>query len=46
VNLTLAQIKTLDCGSLRLDAFPLQITIPGTKIATLREVSTSPVCSE
>ena len=23
-NLTLAQIKTLDCGSLRLDGFPLQ----------------------
>lgn len=22
-NLTLAQIKTLDCGSLRIDAFPL-----------------------
>jgi hypothetical protein len=23
-NLTLAQLKTLDCGSLRLDGFPLQ----------------------
>jgi len=23
-DLTLAQIKTLDCGSLRLDGFPLQ----------------------
>jgi hypothetical protein len=23
-NLTLAQIKTLDCGSIRLDGFPLQ----------------------
>ncbi len=25
-NLTLAQVKTLDCGSLRLDGFPLQGT--------------------
>ncbi len=37
-NLTLAQIKTLDCGSKRLDGFPLQITVPGTKIATLQEM--------
>lgn len=37
-NLTLAQIKTLDCGSLRLDGFPLQEVYPGTKIATLQEM--------
>ncbi|CED84305.1 plc-like phosphodiesterase [Phaffia rhodozyma] len=37
-NLTLAQIKTLDCGSLRLDDFPLQITVPGTKVSTLEEL--------
>lgn len=34
----MAQIKTLDCGSLRLDGFPLQLTVPGTKISTMREV--------
>ena len=28
-NLTLAQVKTLDCGSKRLDGFPLQVTVPG-----------------
>lgn len=28
-NLTLAQVKSLDCGSLRLDGFPLQLTVPG-----------------
>ncbi|KAJ9099946.1 hypothetical protein QFC21_003953 [Naganishia friedmannii] len=37
-NLTLAQVKTLDCGSLRLAGFPLQLTLPGTKISTLAEV--------
>ncbi|KAF8609709.1 PLC-like phosphodiesterase [Ceratobasidium sp. AG-I] len=37
-NLTLAQIKTLDCGSQRLDGFPLQLTYPGTKISTLPEL--------
>jgi hypothetical protein len=37
-NLTLAQIKTLDCGSQRLAGFPLQLTIPGTKISTLQEM--------
>ncbi|KAK4048735.1 hypothetical protein OIO90_005728 [Microbotryomycetes sp. JL221] len=36
-NLTLAQIKTLDCGSKRLDEFPLALTTPGGKISTLRE---------
>jgi hypothetical protein len=37
-NLTLAQVKTLDCGSLRLNDFPLQLTLPGTKISTLQEM--------
>ncbi|WWC58437.1 uncharacterized protein I303_100977 [Kwoniella dejecticola CBS 10117] len=37
-NLTLAQVKTLDCGSLRLDAFPLQEVYPGTKLSTLSEM--------
>ncbi|KAJ2920167.1 hypothetical protein MD484_g184, partial [Candolleomyces efflorescens] len=37
-NLTLAQIKTLDCGSQRVEAYPLQLLYPGTKIATLGEV--------
>lgn len=37
-KLTLAQIKTLDCGSLRLPNYPLQLTYPRTKISTLREV--------
>ncbi|KAG7085507.1 hypothetical protein E1B28_003068 [Marasmius oreades] len=37
-NLTLAQIKTLDCGSERLLTFPLQTTYPGTKLSTLEEL--------
>ncbi|KAK1923970.1 hypothetical protein DB88DRAFT_510350 [Papiliotrema laurentii] len=37
-NLTLAQIKTLDCGSLRQNDFPLQEVYPGTEIATLQEM--------
>ncbi|GAA5895759.1 hypothetical protein JCM6882_001373 [Rhodosporidiobolus microsporus] len=37
-TLTLAQIKTLDCGSLRLDGFPLQFLVPGQKISTLPEL--------
>ncbi|KAF8707397.1 carboxypeptidase s, partial [Rhizoctonia solani] len=37
-NLTLAQIKTLDCGSERLDGFPLQALYPGTKLSTLPEL--------
>lgn len=34
-NLTLAQVKTLDCGSLRQDDYPVQEIYPGTKLATL-----------
>jgi len=37
-NLTLAQIKTLDCGSKRQIGYPLQLTYPGTKISTLEEL--------
>ncbi|KAI5124390.1 hypothetical protein M0805_008275 [Coniferiporia weirii] len=37
-NLTLAQLKTLDCGSLRQDDYPLQLTYPGTRISSLQEV--------
>nr|XP_019014794.1 uncharacterized protein I206_00880 [Kwoniella pini CBS 10737]OCF53575.1 hypothetical protein I206_00880 [Kwoniella pini CBS 10737] len=37
-NLTLAQVKTLDCGSLRLDGFPLQEVYAGTKVSTLSEM--------
>ncbi|KAF9568528.1 PLC-like phosphodiesterase [Agrocybe pediades] len=38
VDLTLAQIKTLDCGSKRLTDFPTATTYPGTKISTLNEL--------
>ncbi|KAJ7071493.1 PLC-like phosphodiesterase [Mycena amicta] len=38
VELTLAQLKTLDCGSQRQAHYPLQLTYPGTKISTLEEV--------
>jgi len=37
-NLTLAQIKTLDCGSERLIDFPMQLVYPRTKISTLKEI--------
>jgi glycerophosphoryl diester phosphodiesterase len=46
VDLTLAQIKTLDCGSKRLPDFPLQLTYPGTKITTLREVFEFVQCAD
>lgn len=36
-NLTLAQIKTLDCGSLRQAGYPFQLLYPGIKLATLPE---------
>jgi hypothetical protein len=44
-NLTLSQLKTLDCGSLRLDDFPLQETLPGTPIATLSEMFDFVACA-
>lgn len=40
-NLTLAQIKTLDCGSERLEGFPLQLEYPGIKLSTLGELFVS-----
>ncbi|KAF8905444.1 PLC-like phosphodiesterase [Gymnopilus junonius] len=45
-NLTLAQIKTLDCGSKRQHNFPLQTTYPGTKIATLSELFKFAQCAD
>ncbi|KAK7058341.1 hypothetical protein VNI00_001972 [Paramarasmius palmivorus] len=45
-NLTLAQIKTLDCGSQRQIEFPLQLTFPGTKISTLKEVFDFVECAD
>ncbi|KAG8681569.1 hypothetical protein FRC08_015549 [Ceratobasidium sp. 394] len=45
-NLTLAQLKTLDCGSERLDGFPLQLTYPGTKISTLPELFSFLDCAD
>nr|WP_218566597.1 glycerophosphodiester phosphodiesterase family protein [Vallicoccus soli] len=37
-TLTLAQVRTLDCGSLRLAAFPGQRLAPGARMPLLREV--------
>jgi len=37
-NLTLSQLKTLDCGSKRQDQYPMQLTYPGSRISTLQEV--------
>lgn len=37
-NLTLAQVKTMDCGSLKLAEHPAQQTVPGAKMQTLTEV--------
>ncbi|KAG2155429.1 PLC-like phosphodiesterase, partial [Suillus clintonianus] len=37
-DLTLAQIKTLDCGSKRQTKYPHQLAYPGAQISTLREV--------
>jgi glycerophosphoryl diester phosphodiesterase len=37
VNLTLAQLRTLDCGSKRQNDFPFQLTYPSTRISTLQE---------
>ncbi|KJA26111.1 hypothetical protein HYPSUDRAFT_181664 [Hypholoma sublateritium FD-334 SS-4] len=45
-NLTLAQIKTLDCGSKRQYAYPLQLTYPGTKISTLSELFQFAKCAD
>ncbi|WP_231929611.1 glycerophosphodiester phosphodiesterase family protein [Micromonospora inositola] len=37
-ELTLAQIKTIDCGSKTLPEFPAQVAVPGARIPTLDEV--------
>jgi glycerophosphoryl diester phosphodiesterase len=37
-DLTLAQIKTIDCGSKTLPEFPNQVAVPGERIPTLAEV--------
>ncbi|KAJ8596499.1 PLC-like phosphodiesterase [Rhizopogon salebrosus TDB-379] len=46
VNLTLAQIKTLDCGSKRQIDFPHQLVYPGARISTLREVFDFVACAD
>jgi len=45
-NLTLAQIKTLDCGSKRQGKYPMQLTYPGTRISTLKEVFDFVECAD
>ncbi len=37
-DLTLAQLQTMDCGTLRLADYPQQQTSPGARILTLKEV--------
>ncbi|MFD5628532.1 MULTISPECIES: glycerophosphodiester phosphodiesterase family protein [unclassified Streptomyces] len=37
-TLTLAQVRTLDCGSLTLPDFPEQVAAPGARMPLLREV--------
>jgi glycerophosphoryl diester phosphodiesterase len=37
-DLTLRQLKTLDCGSKTLPEFPAQVAVPGARIPTLAEV--------
>ena len=37
-DLTLAQLKTIDCGSRTLPQFPRQQAVPGARIPTLEEV--------
>lgn len=37
-DLTLAQVRTIDCGSKRLAAFPEQRTVPGARMPLLSEV--------
>jgi len=37
-NLTLAQVRTLDCGTLRLSTMPAQQVTPGSRMPLLREV--------
>ncbi|KAI0762738.1 PLC-like phosphodiesterase [Fomes fomentarius] len=46
VNLTLAQLRTIDCGSKRQYGYPLQLTYPGTRISTLRELFDFVKCAD
>ncbi|KAG9314563.1 PLC-like phosphodiesterase [Chiua virens] len=45
-NLTLAQVKTLDCGSKRQPEFPQQLLYPGARIQTLQEVFDFVECAD
>ncbi|KZS96170.1 PLC-like phosphodiesterase [Sistotremastrum niveocremeum HHB9708] len=45
-NMTLSQIKTLDCGSVRQTDYPLQLIFPGTQISTLQEVFDFVECAD
>lgn len=45
-NLTLAQIKTLDCGSKHVLDIPMQLAYPGTKISTLKELFDFMACAD
>jgi len=45
-NLTLAQLKALDCGSKRQDEYPEQLTYPGARISTLQELFDFVECAD
>ncbi|KAI6045035.1 PLC-like phosphodiesterase [Pisolithus marmoratus] len=45
-NLTLAQIRTLDCGSQRQANYPQQLLYPGARIPTLKEVFDFVSCAD
>ncbi|KAJ3480220.1 hypothetical protein NLI96_g8505 [Meripilus lineatus] len=45
-NLTFAQLRTLDCGSIRQSDYPMQLTYPGTKISTMQEVFEFASCAD
>ncbi|CDO72741.1 hypothetical protein BN946_scf184990.g24 [Trametes cinnabarina] len=45
-NLTLTQLRTLDCGSKRQHGYPMQLTYPGTRISTLQEVFDFVSCAD
>jgi len=44
-HLTLAQLKTLDCSRRQHD-YPMQLTYPGTRISTLKEVFDFAACAD
>ena len=37
-DLTVKELKTFDCGSLKNEKFPDQVPVPGTRLITLREL--------